>query len=154
MVNFSTYCYLTVSWKITRWDIYLDYLSALFRPPFHISNMKQTLWTSASLASSVYLSPPLPVLKAERQSGGRLRQSLLDERRGDPPSMATVPPGHLSLGAVQQEGSQHAPADSLFGNAAHPRSWWANDGGRADSLEDRQKKGPGQGKPPEREESH
>lgn len=81
----------------------------------------------------------LLLLKAECESGGRLRQSRLDERRGDPPSLATVPPGHLSLGAVQQEGSQPGSADSLFGNAAYPRCRWAKGVGRARRWEDRPK---------------
>ncbi len=97
-----------------------------------------------TLASPAFspLSPPL--LKAECQPRGRLRQRDLDERRRDPPSLAAVPPGHFSLGAVQQERSQSGPTDSLFGNTAYRRCWWANYWGQGAQVRGQI----GEGKPP------
>lgn len=71
------------------------------------------------------LSPRIFSPQAEHQWGGRLRQDGLDERRGHAPSLAGLPPGDHSLGAVRQEGSKPGSADSLPGNAADPRRWSA-----------------------------
>lgn len=57
-----------------------------------------------------------------------VRRKATTKSLGDTPSLASVPPRHLALGAVQQEGSQPGPADSLLGDAAYPRCWWANEG--------------------------
>lgn len=59
--------------------------------------------------------------QAEHQRGGRLRQDGLDERHGHAPSLAALPPGDHSLGAVRQDGSKPGSADSLPGDAADPQ---------------------------------
>lgn len=93
-----------------------------------VSYLNFCLWLNSSAGVTVLCV--YTILKAKQQSRGRLWQSHMDNWCGDPPSLAAVPPGHLSLGAVQQERPQPRSADSLFGNTAYPWRRWAHKGGR------------------------